>query len=270
MPIPNSLPWMESVDTKIARAHEHLTSLEEAIAAYQATVKRTLILKLNAEQTAVSLMTWVDDPYPPMRIGGIVGDCVYNTRAALDNLVCGLVRTSEPASDCKDTKFPIIADANRWASAGRSLRGVPQAAIALVKSVQPFNRPPGSEELDPLNILNKLRNRDVHRAALLTSGYSRNTRFAIHADDGAVVYVTSDQPLFGEGFNSIPLPIEPSRIGPSARVQAMGTSVLAFRDEGPWRDRSVVDVVGGCLRHVEDVLRMFQPFFRPGSPPGKV
>lgn len=255
---------MESVDAKLLRAHEHLDALEAAIGEYQKGTKRTLILKLNQDQTTVKLMTWVDDPYPPIRNSMLIGDCVFNTRAALDNLICGLVRIGRPTSICGGRNFPIITSAGDWGESTSSLRGIPIEAKKLVKAVQPFNRPPGSELIDPLNILNTLRNRDTHRAALLTSGYSKNTRFAIHTNEGKVLYVTSDRPLFGEGFDEIPLAISPASVIPDARVEAVGTTVLAFRDDGPWGDRSVLDVLATCLRYVEDnVIIRFRPFFVP-------
>jgi hypothetical protein len=264
VPLPKSLPWMESVDAKLVRAHEHLDALESAIREYQKGTKRTLILKLNPEQTTVKLMTWVDDPYPPIRISTLIGDCVFNTRAALDNLICGLVRIGRPASTCGGRRFPIVATADEWDQSTSSLRGVPGEARRVVKAVQPFNRPQGSEQIDPLNILNTLRNRDTHRAALLTSGYSKNTRFAIHTNEGKVLYVTSDRPLFGEGFDEIPLAIPPASVIPDARVEAVGTTVLAFREEGPRNDRAVLDVLTTCLRYVEDnVIMRFRPFFLP-------
>src|ERR1700730_11747951 len=148
---------MESVDAKLLRAHEHLDALEAAIGRYQKGTKRTLILKLNPEQTAVKLMTWVDDPYPPIRISMLIGDCVFNARAALDNLICGLVRIGRPTSSCGGRSFPIIASVDDWDESTSSLRGIPIEAKKLIKAVQPFNRPQGAELIDPLNILNTLR-----------------------------------------------------------------------------------------------------------------
>ena len=72
MPLPNSLGWMESVDAKLARAREHLKSLEQAVADYTASSGREVILQLNPDETVVSLMTWAKDPYPPIRISAIV------------------------------------------------------------------------------------------------------------------------------------------------------------------------------------------------------
>jgi hypothetical protein len=261
MPLPNSLPWMESVDAKLRRAHEHLDTLETTIADFVKNTKRTLILKIDPHQN-VNLMYWVDDPYPPMRLSAIVGDCVYNTRSALDNLICGLVRTTKPSSGCGNTKFPIHVRASEWNDSAVALKGIPEAARKLVKTLQPFNRPETSREIDPLHILNKLSNRDKHRSAMLTSGYMKNSRFAVHTNDGRIVYVISDRPLQSETFEEIPISIDPRLVTPQARVEATGTPVLAFRDSGPWEDRPVEEILRNCLRYVEDtVVSRFARFF---------
>ena len=265
MLLPNSLGWMEGVDAKLARAGEHVTTLEQAIADYTASTARNreIILKLNPDETVVSLMTWSKDPYPPpIRLSAIVGDCLFNVRAALDNLVCGLVRRQTPTDDCEYRSFPILTSAAKWKDSSGGLRGVDADARKVIKGCQPFNRPPASIEIDPLNILNVLRNRDTHRAALLTSGYSANTEFLIHTNDGRLLHVKSDRPMFGEDWQSIPLLIQPAIVRDGARVESKGRAVLAFRDEGPWRDRNVIDVVETCLRYVrDDVVRRFTRFF---------
>ena len=262
MTLLTSLPWMHSVDAKLSRAREHLATLESEVAQYLEGLqsKRTIILKLNPDQTTVKLMTWLTDAEPPpMRISAIVGDCVYNTRAALDNLVCSLVRIGRPQSTCTGRRFPVIAKVDEWNTS--TLSGIPVKAKIRIRDLQPFNRPPASVDVDPIYMLNKLRNSDVHRAALLTAGFSRNTRFAIHLKDGRVVFITAGRPLFGDAFDEIPLPFPPSLLNEQTRVESVGTGVLAFREEGPWRDRPVVDVVESCLRYVEDAIGTFRPFF---------
>jgi hypothetical protein len=115
-----------------------------------------------------------------------------------------------------------------------------------------------------LNILNVLRNRDTHRAALLTSGFSTNTEFLIHTNDGRHLLVRSDQPMFGENWQSITLSIPPATVRDGVRVEAKGRTVLAFRDEGSWGNRSVVDVIETCLRYVgDDVVGKFTRFCAP-------
>jgi hypothetical protein len=234
MPLPNSLGWMESVDAKLARAREHVKSLEQAVADYIASSEREIILKLNPDQTVVSLMTWSKDPYPPIRIRAIVGDCLFNIRAALDNLVCGLVRRKTPADDCRARSFPILTSVAKWKDPSDALRGVEADAKRVIKECQPFNRPPASIEIDPLNILNVLRNRDTHRAALLTSGFSANTEFLIHTKNGRLLHVKSDQPMLassGSRFRSRFRP-PPSEMARGSKLRVGRLSPLETKDRG--------------------------------------
>lgn len=54
MPLPDSLPWMESVDAKMARAKEHLDTLyAEAVVFFEST-KRNFILKSNGRRRGSS------------------------------------------------------------------------------------------------------------------------------------------------------------------------------------------------------------------------
>src|SRR5687768_15078261 len=114
MPLPNSLPWMESVDAKISRAHEHLGVVYDEIRTFLDTTKYNLVIKVDEDRREMSVVYWVEDPHPPIRLSTIIGDCVFNMRAALDNLVCGLIRTKDPLCRCLRRRFPIYADRDEY------------------------------------------------------------------------------------------------------------------------------------------------------------
>jgi hypothetical protein len=85
----------------------------------------------------------------------VLGDIAFNLRSALDHMVCALARRADPDCTCTGTQFPIVTTLEKWHLSG--LKGVPGKAVALIKSVQPYQR--GDESaaaLDPLNILNEL------------------------------------------------------------------------------------------------------------------
>jgi hypothetical protein len=257
---------MESVDAKLDRAREHFNTLDSELLAFTKGLKRNLILKTSTDQSETWLVYWVDDPYPPMRLSVLIGDCVFNTRSALDNLICGLVRRDNPASRCEDTKFPIYIDRDLYLrKRDKALSGVPDDAKRAVDELQPWNRPGGSATLDPLFILNKLCNQDKHRAAHLTFGYSRNTRFRIHdATAGTVHSIQLAEPLYAGEPSTIAIPGMRGNLNGETRVQAVGSEVIAFRSDGPWRDRAVRDVLSSCLDYVsERVVKRFRQFFAP-------
>ena len=252
---------MESVDAKIIRAQEHLKAFTaEALAFLKSAVHRT-VLKVDGQNAW--LVYWIEDPIPPIRLSTIVGDCVFNMRSALDNLVCGLVRTKQPDGLCQNIKFPIFSLVDHWDKHWRSnLNGVPVDAQTIIKGLQPCFRPNGYTDKDPLLVLNKLSNIDKHRAILLTTVYDRNVRFVVHANDGAVHTVTIEGRIHAGQPATIPLRIHPSRLVPKVKVQTEGTGVIAFQEGGPWDERPVSDVLVSCLQYIEErVIARFKPFF---------
>lgn len=268
MPRRDSLPWMESAAAKLVRAKEHLDVLDAEIVAYIKATKRNFVFKVNQEQTEAWIVSWVDDPYPPIRLSVLIGDCLFNMRSALDNLICGLVRTQEPGSSCAGRQFPIYADEEKYRNqSGMLLKGVPDAARRVIHSLQPFSRPAGVVEVDPLNLLNALCNRDKHRALNLTSGFSKNTQLDIHDEAaGGIHHVAVPRLHKRDGPDIIPVPVPRGPIGASYRVETRGTAVLAFRDDGPWDERSVSEVLHACLTYIDDhVVERLAPFFRSGT-----
>jgi hypothetical protein len=262
---PNSLPWMESTDAKIGRAREHLDVLDREIADFIRGTNRHFEIKVAEDRSAAWIVSWVEDPYPPIRLSLLIGDCLSNMRSALDNLICGLVRTQKPGSSCSGRAFPICADEQTYQRQRASvLKGVHEAAKRVIDSLQPFTRPAGSVQIDPLNMLNVLCNRDKHRAANLTSGFSKNTRLDIHDPGAGGIYHVSVPKLHkGDGPDIIMMPVPSGPVGQSIRVDTKGTAVLAFNDDGPWEERPVSEVLHACMNYVEDgVIRKLKPFFR--------
>lgn len=258
---------MESVDAKISRAHEHFAELGRATSEYLGSTTRHFVLKCNDDRTSHWIVYWVDDPYPPMRLSTLVGDCVFNMRSALDNLVCGLIRTHTPAAKCSGTRFPIQLEQSGYINdveVHQVLAGLPPDAVPIIRNLQPFNRPEGTRRLDPLFILNTLSNRDKHRAVMLSTGYQKNTQLIIHGHDGNQYLIRLTEPLYSHGPETIRLDLPAAAIrGETVRVEAMGTAVLAFRDNsGPWADRPILEILATCINHVEHaVLPPLTPFF---------
>jgi hypothetical protein len=120
-----------------------------------------------------------------------------------------------------------------------------------------------------LNILNQLRNRDVHRALLLAASYHRNARFLV--SDGftgqpLAAVDLKDTVYLAEGAQTIGLPVRASDVPALTNVKAMSTIGVNFLAEGPWGERSVHEILDTCMEHVEHrVIARFKPFFE--APP---
>jgi len=84
MSLPDSLPWMESVDAKMVRAKEHLDTLHAEAGVFFESTKRNFILKSNGQEAWI--VHYIEGSTPPIRLGVLLGECVFNIRSALDNL----------------------------------------------------------------------------------------------------------------------------------------------------------------------------------------
>src|SRR5438132_4080374 len=107
----------------------------------------------------------------------ILGDFIYNTRAALDYLITALIRSGHNQEN-ESSQFPIYGilpkvgwqNMDQWwendpsGAIARSLNDTPPGTKAALKPLQPFYGVPAVDpSRHPLHILQVLSNRDKHR-----------------------------------------------------------------------------------------------------------
>ena len=269
MSIVRSLPWLESVDAKLDRAHEHLDIINRDIESFIKGTRYKFVPKTNPQTNEAWLVWWMEEPlHPPMSISVEIGEFLYNLRSALDNLVCALVRRTKNTygASCSGNAFLIHTNCDNFDNeAPRALKGVPPAARTLIHGLQPYSRGAQTADIDPLNILNALRNRDTHRALHLGLAYHRNTEIIVadgftrkvltHAVLPEIVYPAN-------GSQTIPLTVTAAELPAMVDVKAGSSRGVRFREEGPWGDRTVNEVLVTCFEYVENrVIARFKPFF---------
>jgi hypothetical protein len=252
---------MESVDAKMIRALEHLQTLgEETTAFLKDTRDKTKMIMVAPPGATPCIRLWGGDHIPPIRLSVLVGDCIHNMRSALDNLVCGLVRTKDPSCECEDTDFPICTSETAWDKKVKrgSLTGVPPDAVEIIREVQPWRNP---GQPNPLVWLQNLNNRDKHRGCNFTLAYNRNIQFVVHTSRGPV-FVPAGGKLYLGSVHDIPLPIDPRIIPLNPRVETTGTATLAFQGEEELEDIHGPEVLRQCFNHVEkNVISRLTIFF---------
>lgn len=154
---------------KLARAVEHLDSLDREVRAFAETDLDRLRTEHGADSKKPATAIWLamePTTLPPVvqfrqalpaRFGLILGDYVGNLRAALDHAVYGLAGTQAGSHNA----FPTEGDGKSFANRAKdALRGVPEPIRALIESMQPFN---GHARGDRLALLARLSNIDKHR-----------------------------------------------------------------------------------------------------------
>lgn len=263
---------IESAASRIKRSRTHLDSINAHITDYIRSTKDDFVIKVNPQLNSVYLVWWTEANYwLSFDTSVIIGEFLYNLRSLLDNLVCALVRVSDPDSDCAGRQFPIHSDGPKFnASAKDVLKGVPDAGLRLIRDLQPYQRGNGAK-LDPLNILNALCNRDKHRALQIVAGYHRDAQFRISRPDGRpVLYFGLPRSAFMDGPKVVDLPLTPSEVDGELKVEAGGTKTVCFLEPGPWGERPVNEVLVACLDYVEKrVVPRFKPLLDQGIDPDR-
>jgi hypothetical protein len=261
MTLPDSVPWMESVYAKMARAKEHLDTLHAEARVFFESTTRKFILKSNGREAWI--VHYIEDSIPPIRLSVFLGECVFNIRSALDNLVCGLIRKADSHAPCKGTQFPIYSAHGQWEKNWqKQLKGVEPAAQKMIRDLQPCFRISSAPENDPLSSLNALCNCDKHRAVILTLAYSHDLTIKVHANDGRIHVWKATEPLYAGDVHTIPLNLDPTSIQPTAHIEAKGTEVLIIRDIGPWGQHPVWSVLADLHEYVRHhVVIPLKPFF---------
>jgi len=161
--MPNANDAAAGIFVKIERAKKHLYDLEQLIQEF--FTSNPYRIEIHDEASTGDRVFKVRTPHsPPLEWSAIVGDIVHNLRAALDLLICELVR-AEGNRVTDTTGFPIGKGAKQFKSGYlQKVSGVSKEAIQLIKAAKPYK---GGNE--PLWWLHRLDIADKHRI-LITVG----------------------------------------------------------------------------------------------------
>lgn len=210
-----AMDWLlRSIDAKLARADQHLRSIEDVIDD-DAVSKLVKTWTDRDRQGRVRVRVKEIEEFPGVWDAWI-GECVYNMRSALDHLAYGLNIAGsgqDPPPNWGISQFPIYSDRLTYRKGGRRGRPArqliehfPRGAKAAVERVQPYHgRKDDPASARRLSDLSELSNIDKHRrfpvAAAgqqgmilpgyveghVVSGYS--TKFRVLKRDATIVWL---------------------------------------------------------------------------------
>ncbi|MBA4115207.1 MAG: hypothetical protein H0X71_01960 [Rubrobacter sp.] len=203
-------------------------------------------------------------------LGLLIGDCLHNLRAALDNLVYELLvaRHGDPPPDkfAVSSEFPIFSDRPMiLRQHQRKIGGIDPAAQTIIEGLQPYQR--GNDfGSHPLWLLHNLSNIDKHRVphvALLTipSAFA----YFVNSETDTPVGTSNIEWFVGLIENSAVIArYEPDPDYPDAEMKVNFTPIfgIAFGNEGSAAyGRQVIltlDWMGSHIRnHVIPPLRPY-------------
>lgn len=249
---------LDSARQKLARATEHLESLDREILGFRETNPYTTSREYDPA-TGKHSFKLIDIPeVPQLRWGSILGDVAHNTRSALDHVTWQLAGSHADRA----TAFPILTDRTRWPEQRRkALHHIRPNAQALIEQLQPFQSQ--GPFLHVLYLVNRLDIEDKHRSIPLLIvnlnepaiqiTFPPNTRcewtvegLAGAVEKGTVIAEVSTVPPNPEMHVDGEFPYDIAFAG-----GLFETNQLMFV-----RETSLL-----ILRAVEEIVRAFEPFF---------
>ncbi len=148
------------VKAKIARAHEHVQTLDREIKGLVDSYPYKIGYEYKRQSFEHIWTLQNSPPQIPKRINIIIGDVVYNFRSALDHLAWQLV-IANGETPTNRTMFPIYwgdRSADYENAKESRLKGISEAAMAIIDRLQPCK---GGHSY--LGTLDSLSNIDKHR-----------------------------------------------------------------------------------------------------------
>ena len=152
---------------KLDWAREHLTKLHLEIASFAERQVQHVGIDVSADRrTYLVYISMLRRRTPPSPL--IVGDVLFNLRAALDHVIYELHETANggplPPDKRRMPEFPIWDDRRKYRRNGRKrVAALPARAQALVQSFQPYHRSARDSTPGHLGLLNDLNVIDKHR-----------------------------------------------------------------------------------------------------------
>ena len=240
---------------KLGRANDHIESLNEAVDGFLDTdpymVKtdfyekiQEFVLRLQIRESS------------PERISLIVGDVVNNLRAALDQMICDLVRSR--GADCNQTQFPMhrVTYPN---APPKSMSVLAGPIWTHLERTQPSFISPDDPEIVLLYQMVKLSNRDKHRSILLAA--TTTEEFTVTAPFGMDIL----DPVYRGPFahDAVFARIKPhGPLMPNVYVEFDVSPTVGFgKGSGPATGAPVVKMLEGCAEVVTNIIEDFAQYF---------
>ena len=216
-------PSLHNAYERVARAKQHLMTLKRRIASFW-RLNPKLAVSFGSATTGTKTLT--DTPIPPL-IEILVGEIVYNLRAALDYLIYELA-ILDSGQVQKRTQFPIVDKSSDWANNCRQYKvdKLTKRHKSEILALQPFSGCKWTQTLREIS------NPDKHRHLTIAAA-------GFHLG----VSLTRGQTIKPPPNN--------------AKKSQRSLALRILFDDGS----AIIEELQGLQRHVADVLDSFNPDF---------
>lgn len=217
---------LDGVNAKIKRAITHVEQFSSDVCSFE---RYAYTVRLEPDINARVLNCFLVDMglgEPPVDLGLLAGEVVYQLRSALDHIIYILAKQTGE----RDRQFPIFKKPQEYkACASSMIKGVSPRAEAIIEKAQPFQSSAPNER--PLSMLNKLNNTDKHRVIPSCSICVGETRIDFLGGPIYFIHFGAGQrvPKDGTKFARVPLP---KTFTPEMKMDSEALFTVAFTEVG--------------------------------------
>jgi hypothetical protein len=162
-----------SFSRKMVRAAQHLAELDQLLVAFADRHPYEVTVTTDRKRNCIHRFEFTEEP--PADVPLIVGDILYNLRSGFDHLIAALV----PRAERSKVLFPLVAEPvwdipraegesqdlrrnrDKWNSLIKRIKH--PEAIPILQNLQPLTSRRVPPMMHPLDMLNKLSNKDRHQ-----------------------------------------------------------------------------------------------------------
>jgi hypothetical protein len=139
LPSHSHKPSLDNAYSRVNRARQHLTRLKREVSAFYKREKIAGMPPPPDGIRSIAFVHYLEDEIPVENWGILVGECVYNLRAALDYLVAELA-LFDSGQVQKGTQFPIEDQEEGWQGKLKTgyLKGLSSGHKAIIERFQPW------------------------------------------------------------------------------------------------------------------------------------
>ncbi|MET8097360.1 hypothetical protein ABZV29_12900 [Streptomyces sp. NPDC005236] len=255
---------------KLAHAAQHRAELESRIALWIAGRPVSTDNSLSADRLKFEMRLRLHTPPPTQEWSLILGDLLYGLRSALDACVWEFAHAdgAQPPKP-KQLQFPVVRDRDDWERTRRErLQTVPNEIAERIEMLQPFNRPPGEVDKDPLICLTELNNLDKHRSSIDVSvdphGVQQNFSVSWETEEATNRNVPPSATYRFPDFTDGALVVEVPFLDPVKELKGGFTMAMQVRVDTSIGKQPLSLVTNGLLENIQQVLNFIA--VGPASP----
>ncbi len=238
----------------MGRASYHFDALKRAMDQFVESESDSPIFDFESDDAQGVIKLRIVRPIPP-DWGLVIGDCIFNFRAALDHLICEVV-LANGGTDITKTEFPIFLDPLVYGETSRKtgapsrrsglfkIAGVPSLAETIIEGLQPYNRRAGPQDRHPLWLLHEISNEDKHRSIHIALASLQDGAVSASGNIDGITYIRALSGYIEDGAVIATYPPWGERPPEfKMKVKFEFATDIAFDPKGPGRGLPVFDTL---------------------------